>query len=167
MKKLSIISIMLVFLIFGCSSNKEKNTDENKTMNKSENTVNNNTAKMVKPESKSQVSSNDIMKHAGMYNGTMTEDAIIISGFKHSKPLHFEGSNAKAITMPDGSLWEVKKVDGKNMLVMPDGKLVEEKMVDGKMKLITSDNKTYNIEMMDGKMVALNSNYHNKNVASK
>jgi hypothetical protein len=166
MKKLSLISALLVFLVFGCSSNKEKNTSQDKTITHEQNIAKN---KKDMPPTKNKVAEKNskILTSAVQYNGTMDAKAIIISNFKQSKPIDFQGSKATAVTMPDGSMWEAKIVDGKNMIVMPDGKLIQEKMVDGKMELITDNNKVYQVKVIDGKMVAISSNNSATNLASR
>jgi hypothetical protein len=166
MKRLSLISALLVFLIFGCSSNKEKNTGQANAISH-EKTIAKNKTDAHSLKNKAAERNAKILKSAIQYNGKMDANAIIISNFKQSKPIHFQNSKASAITMPDSSLWEARVENGKNMLVMPDGKLIQEKTVNGKMKLITDNNKIYNVRVMDGKMIAVSSNNSPTKIASR
>lgn len=168
MKRSYLISIFLVFLIFGCTSNKEKNVKENISTSKQiKNQTTPKGSKITKNKKQENLSDSRILKHATQYHGHIKGEAVVISFFKHSQPLDFKDTKAKAITMPDGSLWGVREVGNKNMLVMPDGKLVEERMVNGKMELITNDNKTYVVKMINNEMVAVNTSSTKTNLASK
>ncbi len=170
MKRSYSISIFLVFLIFGCTSNKEKNVKEDVSASKQIKSQTVQKSKKVKKDKKQEsLSDSKILEHATRYKGSIKGQAVILSFYKHSQPIDFEGSKAKAINMPDGSLWGVRTVNDKNMLIMPDGKLVEEKTVNGKMELITDDNKTYMVKMINNEMVAVavNANSSEINLASK
>ncbi len=140
MKKTICLVIFALFLIVGCSNNKEHQIKQEKKTTLTRHKIEKRKASMTEAQAQKKIKEGK---------------AIMLSEKGEESPLKMEGSKVKAIKMPNGTLWQVNQKNGKTLLRLPDGKVVQEKMVNGKMMLLTDDNKEYEVEVINGKMMGI------------